>query len=164
MVVVGKHDAQERRSGLKGAKWAVGPVAERASESVVELPAAEPLAAGLVAGSIAAGLIAEWASELVAGLAAAEAFPAGGFAGAVVEAAAGVSVSVQEVAQEQVVVTVRSAAPQIVGGLVGNSRGFAAAPPFDTPTPLARSHLGQKRTAKANHWRPAQRCWMTGQH
>ena len=76
MVVVGKHAAQERRSGLKGAEWAVAPVAERAFESVAELPAAE--------------LIAEWTSELVAGLAAVEVFPAGEFVGGAGEAAAGV--------------------------------------------------------------------------
>lgn len=94
VVVVGKHAAQERRSGLKGVKWAVGPVAERASESVAELPAAV-----LVAESIAAELIAEGASELVVGLAVVEAFPVGGFAGAAAEAAAGVWASVQEAAQ-----------------------------------------------------------------
>jgi hypothetical protein len=81
---VGKHAAQERRSGLKGVAWAVGAVAERAFESVAELPAAE-----LVAESIVAELIAEWASELVVELAAVEVFPAGEFAGEAVEAAAG---------------------------------------------------------------------------
>jgi hypothetical protein len=55
---VEKHAAQERRSELKGAEWAVGPVAERAFEWIAELAAAELLAAGLVAGSIAAGLVA----------------------------------------------------------------------------------------------------------
>jgi hypothetical protein len=90
VVVVGKHAAQEGHSGLKGAEWAVGPVAERVFESVAGLPGAELLAAGLVAESIVAELIAEWVSELVVGLPAVEVFPAGGFVGGAVEAAAGV--------------------------------------------------------------------------